>query len=72
MKSFGVFFCSLDLSAASQIQRYQITYLPAAGHGFVKDDFRWVNESRVRSLQDLVQLVMVDGRLQRQDHRPEP
>jgi hypothetical protein len=31
-------------------------YLPDLGHGFVKDDYRWIAASRVQSLPDLVHL----------------
>jgi len=31
-------------------------YLPDLGHGFVKDDYRWITASRVQSLPDLARL----------------
>jgi hypothetical protein len=36
-------------------------YLPAAGHGFIKDDFLWVLQSRVRSLGDFFHLFRQDN-----------
>jgi hypothetical protein len=36
-------------------------YVPAAGHGFVLDDYMWVLESRVRSLSDLIALFQQDN-----------
>lgn len=35
---------------------FLLIYLPAIGHGFIKDDFRWIAESRVTSSSDLVAL----------------
>lgn len=36
-------------------------YLPAAGHGFIKDDSLWVLQSRVRSIGDAVHLFQQDN-----------
>jgi hypothetical protein len=36
-------------------------YLPAAGHGFIKDDFLWVLQSRVRTLGDFLHLFREDN-----------
>jgi hypothetical protein len=35
-------------------------YAPAAGHGFVRDDYTWILRSRVASFQDLVRLLTTD------------
>ncbi len=40
---------------------FLISYGPDSGHGFVKDDFRWVVESRVRSLADLTRPFVTDN-----------
>jgi hypothetical protein len=31
-------------------------YLPQAGHGFIQDDFRWIVESRIQALSDVVRV----------------
>src|SRR5262245_28428991 len=36
---------------------FGIIYLPAAGHGFVKDDYRWIEESRIDAPADLSHLL---------------
>ncbi len=36
-------------------------YLPAAGHGFMLDDYSWVLTSRVRSFADFVELFRTDN-----------
>jgi hypothetical protein len=36
-------------------------YLPAAGHGFIKDDFLWVLQSRVRTVGDFLHLFLQDN-----------
>jgi hypothetical protein len=38
-----------------------VSYGPDCGHGFVKDDFRWVVESRARSAGDLVRPFLTDN-----------
>ena len=36
-------------------------YLPRIGHGFLLDDFRWILESRIRSLADVSRLLHADN-----------
>jgi len=38
-----------------------LAYLPDSGHGFVKDDFRWIIESRVANLHDVGRLSLADN-----------
>ena len=41
------------LSAALLVTALLVVYLPDVGHGFIKDDFRWIDEaSRIRSAAD--------------------
>jgi hypothetical protein len=35
---------------------FLVIYLPDSGHGFISDDFRWIVESQVRSVSDLIAL----------------
>ncbi len=43
----------LPLSAAVLLLVFLAIYLPDAGHGFIKDDFRWVRENRLSSVGDV-------------------
>jgi hypothetical protein len=38
-----------------------LAYVPDCGHGFMKDDFRWIVESRVTSVHDLGRLLLSDN-----------
>lgn len=40
---------------------FLVVYLPAAGHGFIADDFGWILHSRARSLADIVALLQSDS-----------
>jgi hypothetical protein len=41
-------------------RRARLIYLPDIGHGFVKDDFRWIDVGRLASLADLPRLLAAD------------
>ena len=34
-----------------------VLYLPYVGRGFLKDDFRWIAEGRIESVDDLLRIV---------------
>lgn len=38
-----------------------LVYVPDGGHGFLRDDFRWIAQYRLRSLSDLVTLFQQDN-----------
>lgn len=42
------------------IALFLAVYLPTAGHGFIRDDYRWVLSSRVRSVSDFADLLHRD------------
>ena len=44
------------LAAAALPAVLLAVYLPDVGHGFIRDDFRWIRESRVDSLSQLAGL----------------
>src|SRR6266850_3560981 len=46
----------LRLAAIALFAIFSIIYLPALGRGFVKDDYRWIEESRVHAPADLGRL----------------
>jgi hypothetical protein len=51
----------LALCACLLLAAFSIVYLPAVGHGFVKDDFGWVARSRVQSARGALNLVRAPG-----------
>jgi hypothetical protein len=40
---------------------FVVVYVPAAGHGFIKDDYSWILNSRVRNAGDVVNLFSADN-----------
>ena len=48
---------SLALGACLLLAAFALVYAPAAGHGFVKDDFGWVARSQIRSPHDALNLL---------------
>src|SRR5258708_5999805 len=40
---------------------FALAYMPDMGHGFVKDDFRWISESRVEGVADALALFVRDN-----------
>jgi hypothetical protein len=46
----------IALAAAALIAVLLAAYLPDLGHGFIKDDFRWIHDGRSESLADLASL----------------
>ena len=48
----------LRLAAAGLALAFAAIYLPAAGHGFVKDDFGWVARSRIHGAGDAAKLFV--------------
>lgn len=54
----------LTLTAAAYAAPFVVflaVYLPAAGHGFISDDFGWILHNRVRSLADLWRVAHNDN-----------
>jgi hypothetical protein len=49
------------IALAAPLVLFLGVYLPTTGHGFIKDDYRWILESRVGSLDDLVRLFRSDN-----------
>jgi hypothetical protein len=47
-------------AALAPFALFVAVYAPAAGHGFVRDDYTWILRSRVASFQDLVRLLTSD------------
>lgn len=47
----------LLVAACCLLLAFGLIYVPAAGHGFIKDDFRWIAESTIRSRADLARLL---------------
>jgi hypothetical protein len=48
------------IAAAVLAAAFCLIYLPDIGHGFVRDDFRWIEVGRVGSLADLPRLLAAD------------
>jgi hypothetical protein len=44
------------LAAAALLAVVLTIYLPGIGHGFIRDDFRWIREGRVETLSELAAL----------------
>src|SRR5258708_23498103 len=40
---------------------FALAYVPDMGHGFVKDDFRWISESRVEGVADALAIFVRDN-----------
>ena len=51
LRQFGVPIVALWLATM-----FCLIYGPAVGHGFIKDDFRWIRHSQIASLDDVVQI----------------
>lgn len=51
----------LILAALSLGTALVLSYGPDSGHGFYKDDFRWIVESRARTSDDLLRLFSTDN-----------
>lgn len=47
----------LALGACLLLFAFSIIYVPAVGHGFVKDDFGWIARSHIRSPRDALNLL---------------
>ena len=47
----------LALGACLLLVAFSLIYAPAAGHGFVKDDFGWIARSRIRSPHEALNLL---------------
>lgn len=53
---------SWNITCAAPLFVFLIVYVPAAGHGFLSDDFRWILNSRIESLADVLHLFRIsDG-----------
>ena len=52
---------ALLLAASSLGAGLVLAYVPDCGHGFVKDDFRWIVESHVTNVHDLERLLLSDN-----------
>src|SRR5262249_9710330 len=44
------------LAAAILAALFALVYLPALGHGFVKDDFHWIVSARAHSIADILRI----------------
>jgi hypothetical protein len=57
LSSPGGRYLPLALGACLLLSAFSIVYLPAAGHGFVKDDFGWIARSRIDSPREALNLL---------------
>jgi hypothetical protein len=48
------------VAAIAPVVAFLAIYAPAAGHGFVRDDYSWILQSRVASLSDLLRVLASD------------
>lgn len=48
-------------AAAAPVVVFALTYVPAAGHGFIADDFSWILHNRIRTAADLWRIAMNDS-----------
>ena len=51
--------------AAVLVAAFSLSYAPDVGRGFIKDDFRWILESRVQAPADIVRPFVDKGRFGR-------
>jgi hypothetical protein len=52
------------LAAAAYVVPFLVflaVYVPAAGHGFISDDFNWILQNRIRSLADVWRIALGDN-----------
>ena len=49
------------LACAAPLVVFLAIYVPAAGHGFVKDDFGWILQSRAHSPADVAEIFRKDN-----------
>ena len=48
------------VTALAPVLAFLAVYAPAAGQGFVRDDYAWILQSRIGSLADLVRVLTSD------------
>jgi hypothetical protein len=48
------------IAAIVPVLTFLAIYAPAAGHGFVRDDYSWILQSRIASLSDLLRVLSSD------------